>query len=394
MPAFSMSAARHRRLPRILLGLVLAAASGLASSSARAQDGTQHAKELFQQGSTLFNLGDFDKAIEAWQAGYKEKPDPTFLYNIGQAYRLKGDAPKALFFYRGYLRNAPKGAFRAEVEAKIAALQKGGETKPAPATPAPATPAHATPPPATPAPATPPPAPPPPVAPPSVSSSAPGPKPVAPPPLEAPPIPEPMSPPTDGRSGELGPTPPAPVTEGDERNRPVDFQFALGFDEFTSGVNVTGSVPPQLALDFAVGYTFGAADAPARFRLGGFLGSTSLVEKTTPSNKIGFVSALFEPSLRVRVVPQRVYLLFGVGVGVLGVSNLKINSVLLAKGQARAVNGTIALFETRFAAGVQVHLSPAWMLTATPAFSISPQRTGFYGPIGRFELMFGLGYSF
>ncbi|MDB4982800.1 MAG: hypothetical protein JWM82_3552, partial [Myxococcales bacterium] len=181
--------------------------------------------------------------------------------------------------------------------------------------------------------------------------------------------------------------------EGDERNRPVDLQLALGFDAFTSGVNVRGSVPPQLALDFAVGYTFGAVDAPARFRLGGFLGSTSLVENTTPSNKIGFVSALLEPSLRVRVVPRRVYLLFGVGVGVLGVSNLKINSVLLAR-QARAINGTIALFETRFAAGLQVHLSPAWMLTMTPAFSISPQRAAFYGPIGRFELMFGLGYSF
>jgi hypothetical protein len=393
MPPSSMSAARHR-LPgkglAVVLGLGLAIFSTAtrAAPPAGAEDGaTQHAKELFQQGSTLFNLGDFDKAIEAWQAGYKEKPDPTFLYNIGQAYRLKGDATKALFFYRGYLRNAPKGAFRAEVEGKIAALQKGGESKPA--TPPPAPPPAATPPPATPAPATPPPV----VAPPQ-PSIVPGPKPVAPPPVEAPPIPEPMSPPSDGRTGDVGPTPPPPLTEGEVRNRPIDLQFALGFAKFTSGVNVRGSVPAQLAVDLAVGYTFGAADAPVRFRLGAFFGSTSLVEKTTPSNKIGFATALLEPSVRIRVVPRRASLVLGVGFGVLGVSNLKVNSVLLAKGQARAVNGTIPLFETRFAAGVQIHLSPAFMLTATPAFSISPKGTGFYGPIGRFELMFGVGYSF
>jgi hypothetical protein len=392
MPPSSMSAARHRHPAQglaLVLGLVfvfgcaLFAPAALAAPPVSAEDNTQHAKELFQQGSTLFNLGDFDKAIEAWQAGYKEKPDPTFLYNIGQAYRLKGDTPKALFFYRGYQRNAPKGAFRAEVEGKIAALQKGGEAKPA--TPPPATPPPATPPPATPAPATPPP-----VAP-APAPVAPGPKSVAPPPVEAPPIPEPMSPPS---TGDLGPTPPPPVTEGEGGNRPVDIQLALGFDKFTSGVNVTGSVPPQLALDLAVGYTFGAADAAVRFRLGAFFGSTSLVEKTTPSNKIGFASALLEPSVRIRVVPQRAYLVLGVGLGVLGVSNLKVTSVLLAKGQARAVNGTIPLFETRFAAGLQIHLSPAWMLTATPAFAISPKGTGFYGPIGRFELMFGVGYSF
>ncbi|HVZ75123.1 MAG TPA: tetratricopeptide repeat protein [Polyangia bacterium] len=353
---------------------------------ARAED-AQRAKEYFQQGSTLFNVGDFDKAIEAWQAGYKEKPDPTFLYNIGQAYRLKGDTQKALFFYRGYLRNAPKGAFRTDVEAKIAALQKGAEPKPTAPAPEPATkPATAPPPaPTTPAPTGA-------AVVPVTPAPVPAPKPVAPPPAEAPPLPEPMSP-----AGDLGAVPPPPLTTApsDEKNRNVDLQFALGFDAFTSGVNVSGSVPPQLGLAFAGGYTFGDDSRGVRFRLGAFLGYTSLTEKvSSTSNKLGFTSALLEPSLRFRVVPRRVAITAGIGLGALSVSNLKPNSVLLQPGKASSVSGSIGLFEARFAAGVQVNLTPAVILTATPALSVSPKHQTFYGTLGRFELLFGVGWLF
>ena len=84
----------------------------------------EKARQLFQQGSKYYDLGQFDKAIEAWQQGYDQKPDPGFLYNIAQAYRQKQDAAKAIFFYKGYLRNSPKAHNRAEVEQKIAELQK------------------------------------------------------------------------------------------------------------------------------------------------------------------------------------------------------------------------------------------------------------------------------
>ena len=91
---------------------------------AGAGEDAEKARQLFQQGSKYYDLGQFDKAIEAWQHGYDQKPDPGFLYNIAQAYRQKQDAAKAIFFYKGYLRNSPKAHNRAEVEQKIAALQK------------------------------------------------------------------------------------------------------------------------------------------------------------------------------------------------------------------------------------------------------------------------------
>ena len=103
--------------------LVVAALIAFAAAPAQAQD-AEKARQLFQQGSKYYDLGQFDKAIEAWQQGYDQKPDPGFLYNIAQAYRQKQDAAKAIFFYKGYLRNSPKAHNRAEVDQKIAALQK------------------------------------------------------------------------------------------------------------------------------------------------------------------------------------------------------------------------------------------------------------------------------
>ena len=100
---------------------IVLVASG--ATPARADD-AQKARDLFTQGNTYFDLGQFDKAIDAWQNGYQLKNDPGFLYNIAQAYRTMGDAQKAIFFYKRYLSNSPKARNRAEVEQKIEALQK------------------------------------------------------------------------------------------------------------------------------------------------------------------------------------------------------------------------------------------------------------------------------
>src|SRR5262252_2447538 len=125
-----MRVVRTARLRRIqplsvfrLVQIAIVALIAICAAPARAQD-AEKARQLFQQGSKYYDLGQFDKAIEAWQAGYDQKPDPGFLYNIAQAYRQKQDATKAIFFYKGYLRNSPKAHNRAEVEQKIAALQK------------------------------------------------------------------------------------------------------------------------------------------------------------------------------------------------------------------------------------------------------------------------------
>jgi tetratricopeptide (TPR) repeat protein len=82
------------------------------------------AKRHFQNGQQLFDVGRWDEAAEEFEKAYAAKNDPTFLYNMAQAYRRKGDAKRALDLYKNYLIKAPESPQRAEVEGRIKALQK------------------------------------------------------------------------------------------------------------------------------------------------------------------------------------------------------------------------------------------------------------------------------
>ena len=79
------------------------------AAPAQAQD-AEKARQLFQQGSKYYDLGQFDKAIEAWQQGYDQKPDPGFLYNIAQAYRQKQDAAEGDLLLQGLPAELAQGA--------------------------------------------------------------------------------------------------------------------------------------------------------------------------------------------------------------------------------------------------------------------------------------------
>jgi tetratricopeptide (TPR) repeat protein len=112
-----------RFLSGLFLGLLL-----FSSLPAEAQqppvDESAQAKALYSKGMAHFQLEEYDAAIEKWQEGFRIRPVPEFLYNIGQAYRLSRRPEKALSFYQKYLRMAPKAPNRSEVERHIASLSK------------------------------------------------------------------------------------------------------------------------------------------------------------------------------------------------------------------------------------------------------------------------------
>jgi hypothetical protein len=370
------------------VGLTLEPRAALAQETAHAKDdATRRAKELFEQGTTLFNLGQFDKAIEAWQEGYKAKPDPGFLYNIGQAYRLKGDPGKAIFFYRGYLRTSPKAPNRADVETKIAALQKEiqSETKPA------APPSVV---------AAPPPSPPPAMPPPVVAAPPPGPTPVAPPPVTAPPL-----------AGTPPGAPPEPAPMSEEppaalEYRPIDLHAEVGFAKWTSGFKIKNGVPSQLVWSVGGGYTFGDVFGAVSFRVGGLIERTTLDENLpkasgsgTMSNTLSFTSFLVEPSLRVRLVERRLFVAAALGIGGTSIGGVQTTSVVIdpaaaMMGAIQVKGGNPGAFTLRPALALQLHVTPGLVATATPAFSLSPKPTNFYQALNRFEMLFGLAYLF
>ena len=94
------------------------------ASTAIADPASEEARRHFQAGTAAFNLGEFKAAADEYKAAYKLRPDPVFLYNIGQAYRMANDYEQALFFYRSYLHNTPSAPNRKEVEERIRVLEE------------------------------------------------------------------------------------------------------------------------------------------------------------------------------------------------------------------------------------------------------------------------------
>ena len=111
-----------RSLSRIL---TLALALGVLAQSALAQpspDAVTKAKSHFKQGKAYQDAGAFDEAIAEYQKAYELAPLPDLLFNIGQAYRLKGDKRQALAFYQQFLDGKPEGAGADEARTWVAQL--------------------------------------------------------------------------------------------------------------------------------------------------------------------------------------------------------------------------------------------------------------------------------
>jgi tetratricopeptide (TPR) repeat protein len=107
----------------------LAAIAILASSvawcplRAFADDDATMAKAHYATGVQHFDLSEFDAALTEFKEAYRNKPDPVFLYNIGQCHRRLGHTDDAITFYQTYLRKAPDAKNRDEVERRIKELE-------------------------------------------------------------------------------------------------------------------------------------------------------------------------------------------------------------------------------------------------------------------------------
>lgn len=82
---------------------------------------SKEARKAFEEGSRLYDVGQYDAAIERFQRAYYLSGVPGLLLSIAQAYRLKGPAtcPQALSFYRRYLAKKPDSPYRSEVLRRI-----------------------------------------------------------------------------------------------------------------------------------------------------------------------------------------------------------------------------------------------------------------------------------
>jgi hypothetical protein len=83
--------------------------------------------DWYTEGETQYNLGNFDKAADAFKQGYAaetvDSKKAAYLYNVAQAYRQGGKCKDAAFFYKRYL------SLKEEDKAKPLSAEKRAETE-------------------------------------------------------------------------------------------------------------------------------------------------------------------------------------------------------------------------------------------------------------------------
>jgi tetratricopeptide (TPR) repeat protein len=82
-------------------------------------DGKSHLKRA----NALAGEGDCKAAIEEYTKAYDLLADPVVLFNRGECYRRTGNADAAIDDYRTFLEAVPSAPNRADIEAKILALE-------------------------------------------------------------------------------------------------------------------------------------------------------------------------------------------------------------------------------------------------------------------------------
>ena len=369
---------RGTLLALLILALPAVASADLPSGA----EANRQAREAFAQGSRAFDLGEWDRAIEAWQKGYEIKPDPVFLYNIAQAQRLTERYDKAIFFYRSYLRNSPNARNRAEVEDRIAQIellmkQKRVTTESPPNSPLPPPGGHAsTPPPVASAPkptpvAVAPKPTPPPVASAPKPSTPPASTPSTPPPSRAPvvatseppPSGEPPSsePPTSAPTGANEPAATVVATAPSTRPHRIDITATGGVNFWLGGV--PGGAQPSTDITISGGYAVLARPA-LTLRIGALLGYTYLGDISTTDH---LLSIMADPQVSFALWRDKLWAFVEIGLGGMVVSGVKSGSALL-KANA-AAPGTIAGFAARPAIGLEYRIHPMVSLFVAPSLT-------------------------
>jgi hypothetical protein len=97
---------------------------------------SKNPEDYYKEGETHYNLGEFQKAIDAFKKGFEletsDSKKSAYLYNIAQSYRQAKDCSNAQFFYKRYLALKDNGSTgkplkpdqRAEIEERIKELEE------------------------------------------------------------------------------------------------------------------------------------------------------------------------------------------------------------------------------------------------------------------------------
>ncbi len=119
--ALSHGALSHGALSHGALALALTLGATASAQPAPAQ--VERARQLFVEGSEHYQAGRLDEALARFLQAWRLVPGPELAYNVARTYERMGDAQRGIEFYERYLRQAPDGAERPDVERRIGELE-------------------------------------------------------------------------------------------------------------------------------------------------------------------------------------------------------------------------------------------------------------------------------
>lgn len=109
--------------------LLIMAVCLCATSIAHADERKELAKKEVAAGIAAQQAGKFDEAIAHYNKAYQAVPHPEILFDLGQAYRLKGEPEAAIDAYERYLSVEPSGRAAPEANRLVAELKKQIEAR-------------------------------------------------------------------------------------------------------------------------------------------------------------------------------------------------------------------------------------------------------------------------
>ena len=359
-----------KRLLAVMLGSLVAVPLALGDP--------QSASDWYKEGETQYNLGNFEKAADAFKQGYAletiEAKKPAYLYNVAQAYRQANKCKDSVFFYKRFLAlkdqdtaKPLKPETRTEIESLITTLEECAKQQEALANKPPTNIAN----------------------------------------------------PTEGGgtgSGSGSATPPAgsgsgkrvgdktDEGEGDEGEgsgvtkqvgapKLVSARFGLGIAKIGAGgldvpieptFTLFGGYPvpmkiPKLELDVGLAVSFTAVPYT----------NSITAEKMTST----FTMVLADAGAVYGVAPK-IAVRGDLGLGLLFLGGIDEMGSPYTNGGA-PTSGALAMFALRIAAAGEYELTPNLVATFTPAFAFSPAKSGMRDDIKsltRLDVLFGVGY--
>lgn len=108
----------------VALAVMFALAGAWPSTASAQTEAVREARRHMEAGQEFFLQEDWGQAAEAFMAAFALRPHTAFLYNAALAYHRLGEASEALGLYQRYLQSAPNARDRADVERRVALLER------------------------------------------------------------------------------------------------------------------------------------------------------------------------------------------------------------------------------------------------------------------------------